>query len=64
MEVGGLDGVVTSRLFWEFACQSGGVLVRFGYVWMILGGGHDKKVVCLGGFGFLTVTFDLEFSPI
>ena len=30
LEVAGVAGVVTSRIFWAFTCQNGGVLVCFG----------------------------------
>ena len=40
-------GVVTSSVFWEFACQSGGVLVRFGLRRGDLGMGSVIKRLCV-----------------
>ena len=55
MEVGGLDGVVTSCIFGEFVCQSRDLLVRFGLRRGAFGiGGHDKKGCVFGWFWILT----------
>ena len=61
---------VMSRVFWESAYKSNRVLDGFGLHRGDLGMPGDKKVVCLGSFGFwisvfvdFAHDFDLEFSP-
>ena len=56
LEVGGLDRVVTSHIFWELGCQNGGVLVWFGLRRLDFVRGRDKRLcvwVILGNGGVI-----------